>query len=284
MIDIDTQDSLDQEPNIIDDITGFATQEPKGSETSEASIDAIFGNGDESEDGTARPTGEPEEASSTGKEKLSPEEYVRKLQSQADKAAYAVKQLEAQNKELSGAADFVNQLYEDEAVFKAFVAEINPELVKPPNPEDYIRNSLGKEFGSDFVPDEAEENIRGSRTWMYNKRADDLYNEAITKSSKKPETIAQIRERRAKAQQEFQLKAEQEKHAILSEFKWSDADYNGFLNWANKVNTMDFAKLYQYGQSKKNAHKSSSPNLATLPGRTPLGDSAYSKELDNFFG
>jgi len=282
---IDNSGASTQEPNIIDDITGAASQEPNGKKEEAFNIDAMFGSKEDTPPAgnDPQPSG-PNENPLSSKTKMTPEDYMKELQSRADKASHQLEQLKAQNEELSGAASFVNQLYDDKEVFNAFIAEINPELVKPSNPEDYIRNSLQKEFGEEFVPNEAEENIRGSRTWLYNKRADDLYEDALKQSSKVPQTISQLREKRAKAQQEAQLKAEQEKHAMISEFKWNEADYAGFLNWANKVSTMDFAKLYQYGKTKRSQSPNAAPNLASVPGGTPLSDSAYSQELTNFFG
>lgn len=282
--DIDTNVVDNQEPNIIDDLTGYQRQAPNGASLEVDGIDALFGNGATNDDGMKAPAGETT-TSSTSKEKpkMTPDEYMKELQSRVDKTTHTLKTLEAQNRELAGAADFVNQLYEDPDVFNAFIAEINPALVKPRNPEDYIRDSLSKEFGPDFVPDEREENIRGSRTWLYNKRADDLYGEAITKSNKVPETISQLKERRMKERKQMEIQASQEKQAIVSEFNWGESDYTGFLNWANKVSTMDFAKLYQYGKTKK-GQQTKSPNLVSTPGGTPQSDSAYMTELNNFFG
>jgi len=279
---IDTDGASNPNENIIDDLTGLGTVELNG-QAEPDSIDAMFGFGSEPKTDTNKPAGEPT-ISSPSKVKQTPEEYVRELQSKADKALNQLKQLEAKNQELSGAASFVEQLYSDQEVFKAFVAEINPELVKPSTPEDYIKNGLKKEFGDDFIPNESEEHIRGSRTWLYNKRADALYEEAITKTNKIPENIKQLKEKRAQAQKILQDNAEKEKREILADFKWTDNDYSGFLNWANKVSIKDFAKLYQYGKQKKSQNSSRTPNLASVPGGTRLSDSAYNNELNNFFG
>lgn len=285
MSDIETNSMSNQTDSNDNDITDVFGEPSKGGAEAASEIDELFGfAGDTEKSDTKLPSGDPSISSmEPNTKKMTPDEYMRELQSRADKATSQLKMLEAQNKELSGAAEFVNQLYEDPEVFNALVAEINPELVKPSTPEDFIRKNLQKEFGEDFVPDENEENVRGSRTWLYNKRADDLYGEALKHSSAVPETVKSLRQKRAAAAKEMQAKAQQEKQAILSNLKWNDDQYNGFLNWANKVSTLDFAKIYQYAQNKKSGGMKA-PNLANVPGGSPKNTSAYMQELNEFFG
>jgi len=281
---IEPKPTLNQEESIISNIIGDETPPAKVGDNLPFDIDTLFGNsGDAVIDNIEKPAGGPTiPSASEQKPKMSQEEYLRELQSRVDKSTNTIKTLEERNADLTSATDFINQLYENQDVFKAFVHEIDPSLIKPPTPEDYISANLSKEFGSDFVPDQSEENIRGSRTWLYNKRADDLYAEAVTRSTKTPQSLKDMRASRLAEQDEFQRMAIKEKDDILTAFSWSQGDYDGFLQWADKVKTMDIARLYNHGKSKFT--RQAVPSLAGVPGGTPPSDSAYVKELNNFFG
>jgi hypothetical protein len=252
----------------------------------EADLNKIFGGPEKVGDGPVPPQGNiaPQGGPSTPSQapRMSPEQYMKELKSTADKSAHRLEQLTQENTELTSVANFVHQLYEDPQVFNAFVAEINPDLVKPQNAEEYINSNLKKEFGADFVPDISEENLRGSRTWLYNKRADILYDESLQVAGKVPETITTLKEKRIVQKRELELQARQEKTGIIDDLKWSDTDYQGFLTWANKLSTKDFAKIYHVGKTQR--QHSTTPSLASVPGGTPISNSAYEQELTNFFG
>jgi hypothetical protein len=277
------------------DLSNQGTPDPVGttpSESSDESIDAIFGttHDDESfegsripEDGTSQSSPGDEYENQNFLSKKTPQQFIAELQSGKDKAFNEIENLKKQNEELAGAAQFVHQLYEDPETFKAFVAEVDPNLVKPSSPEDYIKTNLEKEFGEDFVPDDSEASTPGSRTWLYNKRANDLYGEAMKASGQVPQTISELRKNRAKQQEESKAAAEKERSDIMAKFKWTDNDWQSFLQWGGKLSTMDLAQIRAYSLSKAKGNPSI-PNLAGAPGGNTLPDNAYVSHLNNMFG
>lgn len=274
-------DTSGQNPNDSDQAgDGFGSS--NGDFELPSDIEALFGNvADDNATGTQPTSGsnaKPFEGTFDSKD---PEELLRSLQSQRDKLDYKVKQLETQTKELKGAEEFVHALYEDPEVRRAFIAQVEPSLVQQNNPEDYIKNGLAKEFGKEFVPDPDEENIRGSRSWLYNKRADDLYTEYLQNKTKVPETLTTLREKRKKEKEAQQAQVTMEKTRLLQELKWDENEYNSFIDWANKLRLKDLALVREF--VKKASKPASAPHLGTVPGGKQVGKS-YFHHLDSFFG
>jgi len=271
-------------------ITDSSTSAQQGTQMSnqeglQPSVDDIFGNpADDLGKSGSEQLGEPTQTSSKGKRQhKSADEFINQLKSKLDKTTHELEQFKAQTEELKGVADFVNKVYDDEELFNAFVAEIKPDLLKPPSPEAYIRKRLSDEFGEDFVPDEAEANVQGSRSWLYAKRADDFYREAMDQSNKVPETISQMRERQKKAQKEAQVKAEQEKYALMTSKGWSEEQWGAFTEWANKLTLGYLADAYSRGINKQTSSYKT-PSLANIPGGTPIDDASHMKHLTEMFG
>ena len=275
--------------NIINDGTSAPKSEdvgkPQENDNSSMDIDKIFGDlKDDQSGGNQTPKGEPSTSSPEAfATKKSQDDLFKEMKSRADKTAHELTQIKAKNEELSGLNDFINSVYEDRDVFTALIADIDPDLVKPKSIEDHIRDGLTKDFGADFVPDDTEENQPGSRTWLYNKRAEELYGDATKANSKLPENLKQLREKRKKAQDDAKLTMAQDKQHIMTDLKWDETRWNTFLDWGNKIQTSQLANIFNSGMQKL-ADQKQTPSLVSIPGGTPIEDNAYMKHLSDMFG
>jgi hypothetical protein len=175
-----------------------------------------------------------------------PEEVIRRLQSERDKALSQLQNWETQAADWKTANDFLAELEDNAEIRHAFIAELEPDLVKPKNPYDLIQETLGKEF-TDFTPNPDEANVFGSKTWMYNRRAEDLLTEIRTKSkSALPTSLKDIREKRKREAVEQKQAAFSEKKKIMTDMKWNENTWEGFAGWMQATQGTDWAKMYSY--------------------------------------
>jgi len=197
--------------------------------------------------------------------------------------------LENEHKELKPAydkykdvAEFVNQVYEDENVRQAFLAEIAPDLVKPTDPYDALQVQLGKEFGEDFVPDEEEATKPLTKSWRYFKRVDELYKELSEKGSAGvPKTLKELRADREAAKLAANAEAEKERAQAMADMKWGQTDWNEYAQWLPKLKHKHLTKMFQNLRGRKGT----APNLINQGGGTaPVSVPEMFKDLDNFFG
>jgi len=211
-----------------------------------------------------------------------PLEVISKLQSERDKAMAQVQSWEAQVNEYKSAKDFLAELEEDAEVRRAFIAELEPELVKPKNPYDLIEKTLREEF-KDFTPNSDEANIFGSKTWLYNRRAEELLQESREKAKAGvPGSLKELRAKRKLQVEEQRKAALKEKQDIVNSMKWTDNTWEGFANWMRVTKGVDWAKMYTF--LLRQSGNAPTP-LATQTGssfRNPRGKAF--EGLDQFYG
>lgn len=213
------------------------------------------------------------------------EEQLREFQSRYDKRDADYKKLEADYQSRKGAEDLLIQLKEDAEVRRAFIQELEPELIKPKDPYAFVKEGLAKEFGDDFTPMSdatpgTEEHIKSQ---LYQIRMNELFEES-RKQGQVPEGFTQLMERRQKAQAEEAQKMEAAKAKLLQDMKWDDQAYSSFIGWAKALQPHHLAKIYQ--GAKTASRGTHVPSLANIPGGNNLSsDTANLKtELDSFFG
>lgn len=271
----------------------------KDSDTIMADIDMLFGtgepvsSGDGRQDGkqpgravidnndfmprkqTTQPTDDPTKG-------MTPEQLVAHFQSIADKAQNKLGQIEPAYEKYKSAVEFLNQVYEDPKVRKAFIAQLEPDLIKPTDPYDALQEQLGKEFGADFVPDEDEANKPLTKSWRYLKRVDELYKELSSKQSELvPKSLEEIRRERQQLQESATMEFEKERLDTMNELKWSQTDWNEFQTWAPKLKIKHLAKWYDHIRKAKGK----APNLVNQFGGTPNTNMPeFFQNLDNMFG
>ena len=275
--------------DVIEDGQGASpTVDPNVSPVS-ADIDAIFGSStsdDPLEGGQA--TGDKPLVTDPGTEQpdltgMTPDELARMFQSKYDKAQAELQTIKPKVERADSLEGFVNSLYENEEVRRAFLAEVEPDLVKPKDPYVALEEQLKKEFGEDYVPDDEDAKKPLTTSWKYYKRLDDLYKVAQTTKEILPKTLKELRADRKTKQDELATQNATMKTDILTKMKWQDADYQRFTQWASALSGADLAKIYNFAQGRR-ASAPNAPNLASQSGGTAFMPNEINTELDKFFG
>ena len=254
-----------------------------------ADIDAIFGSNtsDDSLEGGPATGGDPSLANQgqaqpdlTG---MNADELARMFQSKYDKAQAELQTIKPKVDRADSLEGFINSLYEDVEVRRAFLAEVDPALVTPKDPYVALEEQLKTEFGEDYVPDDEDAKKPLTTSWKYYKRLDDLYKVAQNKEETLPKTLKQLRADRKKQQDELATQNATMKSDILTKMKWQDADYQRFTQWASVLSGADLAKIYNFAQGRRTSARNV-PNLAAQSGGTAFMPNEVNTELNKFFG
>lgn len=168
--------------------------------------------------------------------------------------------------QLQQKASLADQLLNDQDYRRAFIAEVEPELFKQAagDVESYVEESLKKEFGEDFQPDDE---VAKRKPWTkdarYYKRAEELYNEF----SKKHE-VKGLQDLLAERQKVEQVEAEKNQQ-ILTGLKqkhgWDDATVNMFGQFVKNITPDDYAVLFNRLINSNQAVRKS-PNITQHAG------------------
>ena len=210
-----------------------------------------------------------------------PEALLRQLQSERDQARAEVQKTQAEVQKYKTYEDFLASIQEDKELRHAFIAELEPELVKPKDPLTFIQEGLKKEFPG-FTPNADETNMYGSPTWLYNERAKDLFTEWKSKATVPP-TLKELKAKRTAARQAAQAAALQEKQQVVSDLKWDENTWESFVGWVGKVKTTHMAKIWDKIQ-KQAMSKSPAPFAVGQSGGSAFSPSTYQSHLDTMFG
>ena len=211
---------------------------------------------------------------------MSEAQLAKMFQSKYDKAQDSLNKVSQKAEHLSSLEDFFHNIYEDESVRRAFIAELEPDLITPKDPYDALEEQLKKEFGDDYVPDDDEAGKPLTKSWRYLKRVDELYKEQTSNKTNLPKSLKELRTDRKTAQEASKLKVAEDRQQVLSTMKWEPTQYNAFVEWAGKINPLDLAKIYSFAMRKQGGP----PNLATQGGGQPFTPSQIQTELTSFFG
>lgn len=211
-----------------------------------------------------------------------PEDLLKFFQSGYDKHKSKAEKLEQELNETKEAASFLNNLVADKELRMAFIAQLEPDLVKPKEPIAFIKESLENEFGKEFTPDKDEITIFGTKSWLYNDRANQLLQEYRTKQQTFPSSLKQYQEKKSQERAQMAKAALEEKKQILEKLKWDEATFTGFTKWVNKVKGMDLSKIYDF--LLKSSKTKGPDSLSTQYGGKPINNNSYIHSLDAMFG
>ena len=271
----------------IDNVPASGNGQPE-SMGSPSEIDKIFGNPDSNEDdsGSIIPGSDGEPASgAVSKDEhdeftgLNADEVIKKLQSTKDKYRTQLDVTSKKLEQLQPLEQFLSSVYEDAEVRRAFIAELEPDLVKPKDPYQTLQEQLGKEFGADFAPDDDEAKKPFTASWKYYRRVDELLKDAGSKKSV-PASLKELKEERRLQREASKKASEDERAKVLATMKWSDDSYNNFAGWVGKLSGVDLAKIYTYAMRKQGKV----PQLANTSGGTSYTPNTNIAELNKFFG
>lgn len=210
---------------------------------------------------------------------------AEQLAKQIENERLAREAAENRLKDYESVANFVTSLYEDQTLRHAFISELEPDLLKPRNPQAFVKEALEKEFGKDFAPSKEERDDPSSPSYYYYLRANELYNEVRTKQGKTPDSLKKILEEKRAAKQAIEEQGKRDKYEIITEMKWTENDYNRFVRQAQKLKPIHVAKMISYAEGRRRTtSKQTAPNLVNTYGGRPAQDNQYFQELDAFFG
>lgn len=248
-------------------------------------IDALFGGpgGDGSSSGRKK-TDKPDNTPSDLDDGIfgtpkNPQVSLKNLQSERDKLRTEIEKINKDLQQYKSIADFTVSLQDDVEARRAFIATLEPDLVKPKDPLTFVKEELKKEFGEEFSP--TAENVDPIQAQLYNARMQELYAEWKNKDKGLPKDLSELKARRTKAQQEAAKAAQAEKDKIVNDMKWDDAAWEEFTKWGQGFKLYHLAKLYS---KAKGNERSSAPQLALGRGGRPLNPSKYKAYLDGMFG
>lgn len=282
--------------NIDNKPTGEGAQEPTGEgampneqQGISDDIDRIFSEpasgGTESGDDVlgALTSGTKQEEGSKSQVGMTYEQQARMFQSKFDKAQADLSKLQPKVQRADSLEKFYNELYENPEVRRAFIAELEPDLVKPKDPYGALEEQLKQEFGEEYVPDDEEARRPFTPSWKYYRRLSELEQKVRDNKNTAPKTLKELREEREQQMKESQTRDAEMKNEVLTSMKWNDTDYQAFGNWVQKLNAVDLAKIYRYVQSKK-ANSPAVPFLANQAGGATQTPNEIEAELKKFFG
>jgi flagellar hook protein FlgE len=213
----------------------------------------------------------------------SPEELAKQFQSLYDKEKAKSDKLEAELQRNRGIVDFVNQVFEDQDVRRAFIAEVEPELIKPQDPYTFVKEGLAKEFGEDFAPmaDARPGSDEYIKSMLYQQRMQSLFNEATT-AREVPKTLKDLKESRAKEVQANRQAAEKTKSELMTEMRWTEGDYNNYIAWLQQLQPVNLATTWEKARNTKHPNP---PAVGAVPGSVAQqSPNDFVKELNKLFG
>lgn len=204
---------------------------------------------------------------------------LQKLQSERDKYKSQIDQMNKDLQQYKSVADFTNSLWDDVEARHAFIATLEPDLVKPKDPLTFVKEELKKEFGEEFSPN--ADSVDPIQAQLYNARMQELYGEWKNKRSGLPKDLNDLRARRSAAKQKALKEAQAEKDKIMQDFKWDDSAWDEFSKWGSGFRLYHLAKVYN--RAKGNMGRTA-PQLALGRGGQPLTQGKYKAQLDEMFG
>ena len=252
-------------------------------------IDQIFGNsasdnagsgGDNLKGKTPFEDGEQHSDDWTG---MTHEQLARKFQSEKDIAQATIQKLTPKVQRADALEQFYNELYENPEVRRAFIAELEPDLIKSKDPYAALEEELKKEFGEDYIPDEEEAKRPFTQSWKYYKKLSDLERKAQQSSAQVPKTLKELRTERDNAKNEQKLKDTEMKVSIMGKRKWDDTKWQRFVNWGSKLSPEHLAAVFDYAESRK-SYNQGAPYLMNQAGGNTATPNEIESELKKFFG
>lgn len=138
----------------------------------------------------------------------------------------------------------IEDLSTDDETLYAYLNERKPDLLPKQELTDRIQAELKKEFG-EYVPTNDEPRTPGSKAWLFDKRATDIYGKISTTQTKFG-SLKELREAKNKQQQEQQAAVQAEMSALAKDMNWDEAGLKNFAGWASQLKPKDLAKIYSF--------------------------------------
>lgn len=238
----------------------------------------------QAQQGTA-PTGHESAGVQTDSELLQagndPQKIARIWQSRHDKKDAQFRELEQRVTKLSEYERFVMELESDPAVRRAVFHQLDPELFQSSvrDIDSLVVADLKKEFGEEFQPDPSKRDMPGPDR-RYFKRMDELYSKYETTSKTQVQTLKQIREQKALAQQAEQQKHQETYNRILKMAQGNTQVVDYFFKWIPSADPAVLFSMFMMGLRQN--RPSPTGGLINQAGGSPAVGTTGSEEFNQF--
>jgi hypothetical protein len=212
---------------------------------------------------------------------LPPEEAIaRTVQSMVTPLHQQIKELTEKEKKYTSYLDSLSLITEDPEARRAFIRELDPELVQPEDIDDVVKSKLDKKYGTDFKVDREEAaNDHWSKSAKYLRDMEHMYNEEQEKSSKQTyKTFAEIKKEIAGRKIKAKENEDKQLSDIQVKYQLNDATVNDFIQYLSKATIEDHFLNYRNVRKFDN-----NTSIASVPG-SGLTLNEKMKKVDNLFG
>jgi hypothetical protein len=165
--------------------------------------------------------------------------------------------------------EILNDLYESDDAFNAFISERKPELLQQRDIGESVKKRLAEKFGEGYEPEmtreEAERKGVGSKDWQFYRMQDTLWQELSKENSYgKFKTLKEYREslvnKRKEEDGNIQLEIDEAKRKLQA----SDAEVDYARKWASNLKFQDILVVTRILRKLQKA-----PVIGNVPGSQP---------------
>lgn len=168
----------------------------------------------------------------------------RTWQRRYDKDTASLKKFETEAGQNLTYRQMLEEISSDDEALVAFLNERKPEFLPKRDLSAAISEALKKEFG-DYTPTADEPRNPGSKAWLYDKKANDVYAQ-LSQGGKQFGSLKELREARQKQAEQQSEANRAEIEAVAKEYQWSPEQTKAFAKWAAELSAKDIAKMYRF--------------------------------------
>lgn len=203
------------------------------------------------------------------------EALIRTLQSRVDSLTAEHSKLKPEYEKLTKVAEIINMAATDEKALIALVEKLKPGFIPKKDAYSYMQEELSKEFGTDFTPNPDEIKIKGTKSWLYDKRAEELYSDYRSNNMVSLDSYLQQKQQ---SEIEKQNKLQEELNSIKQEYGVDDTGLQEFIKFASSIKLKDMYKIFSFSKNKKGVS-----SVAGIPGASKINNPTIAR-IDKLFG
>ncbi len=180
-------------------------------------------------------------------------------------------------------SELLRAMAEDKGLLRAYVNQVNPDLLSGLDSGSSIKEQLKTEFGDEYTPtlsrDEAERTDPGGTDWKYYNRLDTLAKEMSGNSEHTftiKEYLAKIEANNKIEDGKFEVAINQTK----LELKMNDNEVKAVSDWGNNLKFKDLVRIHRLLR----AFPTRNPDITKVPGNEALSTSARQSFITETMG
>lgn len=210
------------------------------------------------------------------------EARFRTIQSRYDQLQVAYSKIVEEYEQANSLAELFEEMTKDPELLATFVSQYKPDLIKPRDTGDLVKEKIREEFGENFRPEltreQAERDDPGGTDWRYYKRLDSLYNELQNGGGVKAKTIQEYKAKQAQLAKAQEMERQKEFESTKKELNMSDAELQETAKFAQSLTFRDLVKIKRFLQK----FPTQNPNIVNQSGSKPVQASPRAEFLKQF--